>query len=93
MTILAFWSVDNDSVDRHTLDYVSDVDAFDILWHRRDELDAKFYDMTKRSIGDFYLMGTCFDFEEDYNDEMLDGGHWCKVLSVDDEDVKQIIED
>ena len=91
MTILVFWTAGNYEVERHTLDEVSDLYAFDILWHKRDDLDARFYDMTKRSVGDFYYMGTSYDFEEDYNDEMLDGGFWCKVLSVDEEDVKRII--
>lgn len=91
MTILAFWTVGSYEVERHTLDNASDLDAFDILWNKRDELDVKFYDMTKRRTGDFYLMGTPSDFEEDYNDEMLDGGHWCKVLHITTYDVKQII--
>lgn len=91
MKILAFWTVGSYEVERHTLDNMSDLDAFDILWHKRDELDVKFYDMTERRTGDFYLMGTPSDFEEDYNDEMLDGGHWCKVLHLDEEDVKQVI--
>lgn len=93
MTILVFWSVGSYEIERHTLDNVSDLDAFDILWHKRDELDARFYDMTERRTGDFYLMGTPSDFEEDYNDEMLDGGHWVKVLHLDEEYVKQIIEE
>ena len=57
MTILAFWTVGSYEVERHTLDNVSDLDAFDILWHKRDELCARFYDMTKRSVGDFYYSG------------------------------------
>ena len=96
MTILAFWTVDNDTVDRHTLDNVSDLDAFDILWHKRDKLVARFYHMDTSSYSDpfgQYGILNASDFEEDYNDEMLDGGFWCKVLSVDEEDVKQVMED
>lgn len=92
MTILAFWTVDSYEVERHTLDDVSDKDAFDILWHKRDEMNVRFYDMTERGIGNFYLMGDPYDFEEDYNNEDLDGGWWTKVLMLDEEYVKQIIE-
>ena len=94
MTILVFWTAGNYEVERHTLDNVSDLDAFDILWHKRDELGARFYDMDTSSysapFGQYGILNAS-DFEEDYNDEMLDGGFWCKVLSVDEEDVKQII--
>ena len=94
MTILVFWSVDNESVDRHTLDYVSDLDAFDILWNRRDELKARFYNMDASSYGDplgQYGILNASDFEEDYNDEMLDGGKWTSIIRLDEEYVEQII--
>lgn len=94
MTILAFWTVDDYDVERHTLDDVSDLDAFDILWHKSDELNARFYNMDTSSYSDplgQYGILNASDFEEDYNNEMLDGGQWTKVLRVDKYDVKQII--
>ncbi len=96
MTILVFWSVDSDEMARHTLDNVSDVDAFDILWHKRDELDARFYNMDTGSYSDpfgQYGILNSSDFDEDYNNEELDGGQWTKVMRIDEEDVKQIVEE
>lgn len=96
MTILAFWSVRSYEVERHTLDNVSDVDAFDILWHKRDELKAEFYNMDTSSYSDpfgQYGILNASDFEEDYNNEDLDGGHWTKVLHLDEASVKQIVEE
>ena len=94
MTILVFWSVDNDKVDRHTLDYVSDLDAFDILWHKRDELKAVFYRMDTQDYSDpfgQYGIWNASDFVEAYNDEELDGGKWTTLLVLDEDYVKQII--
>ena len=94
MTILAFWTVDSCDVERHTLDDMSDLDAFDILWHKRDELRATFYDINTRNYGDpmgMYGIGNASDFEQDYNDEELDGGMWTKVIHLDEDYVKQII--
>lgn len=88
MTIFAFWQVGSYKVERHTLDNVSDLDAFDILWHKRDELCARFYSPES----DYTLpIWTASEFEDDYNNEELDGGLWTKVMKVDREDVKQII--
>lgn len=91
MTILAFWSAGSYDIERHTLDDVSDEEAFDILWHKRDELDAQFYDIEYDGYDRHMLNGS--EFEQDYNDELLDGGMWVKVLHIDEEYVKQIIED
>lgn len=91
MTILAFWSAGSYEVERHTLDDVSDEEAFDILWHKRDELEAHFYDIEYDGYDRHMLNGS--EFEQDYNDEMLDGGMWVKVLRIDEEYVKQIIEE
>lgn len=96
MLILVFWTVVSYEVERHTLDNVSDVDAFDILWHRRDELRARFYHMDTSSHSDpfgQYGIGNASDFEEDYNNEELDGGHWTKVIRIDEEHAKQIVEE
>ena len=94
MILLAFWSVGNFDVERHTLDNVSDVDAFDILWHKRDELDARFYDFGSFSYSDpngQYGILNAYDFEEDFNDEILDNGRWGKTIRIDEEDLRKII--
>lgn len=94
MIILAFWEVCSYDVERHTLDNVSDVEAFDILWHKRDELDARFYNMDTSSYSDpfgQYGILNASDFEEDYNNEELDGGHWTKVMRIDEAYVKTIL--
>lgn len=88
MRVLAFWDVRNYEIERHTLDNVSDIEAFDILWHKRDELNARFYNVSERD-SDLFLNAD--DFETDYNDELLDGGHWCKTLRLTSYDAKQII--
>lgn len=96
MTILVFWEVGSYDVERHTLDNVSDIDAFDILWHKQDELNARFYNMDTSSYSDplgQYGILNASDFEEDYNNEMLDGGQWTKVLRVNKEDIMKIIEE
>ena len=96
MTILAFWGVGSYEVRRHSLDDVSDIDAFDILWHKRDELEARFYNMDTRDYGDpfgQYGILNASDFVEDYNDEKLDGGKWTCIIRIDEDDVKQIIEE
>lgn len=96
MTILVFWKVGVYEVERHTLDAVSDVEAFDILWHMRDELNARIYNMDTSSYSDpfgQYGILNASDFEEDYNDEYLDGGHWTKVIRIDEDYVKQIVEE
>lgn len=90
MTILAFWSVDS-KIERHTLDEVSHEEAFDILWHLRDEIEVHFYDIEYEGYDMHMLNGP--EFEQDYNDELLDGGHWVKVLYIPSDDVKRIMED
>lgn len=92
MTILAFWTIISDEVDRHTLEGMFDLEAFDILWHKRDELDARFYSMDSDQF-DQYGIRNASDFQEDYNNTDLDGGKWTKVLVLDEDYVKQIIEE
>ena len=94
MTILAFWTVVSYEVDRHTLEGMSDIEAFDILWHKRDELKAVFYNMDTRDYSDpfgRYGIRNASDFVEDYNNEELDGGKWTTILILDEDYVKQII--
>ena len=88
MTILAFWGVYNDDIERHDLDNVSDIDAFRTLWGKREELDVRFYSPES----DYTLpVLTASEFEDDYNNEELDGGMWTKVMKVEKEDVLNII--
>lgn len=93
MKILAFWSAGSE-LERDAFECMSELDAFDILWHKRDELSALFYDLDARLYNDSkwqHDIRSMSDFEDDYNDEYLDGGMWCKMLYIDEEDVKQII--
>lgn len=94
MTILAFWSVDSD-FERDAFDGMPHEEAFRILWENQDKINARFYDVESFYGDDAYglqqYMGNADDFETDYNDEELDGGHWCKAFLVPSEDVKQII--
>lgn len=94
MTILAFWSVDSD-FDRDSFNDGTHEDSFRALWKHRHEIDAKFYDV-ESFIGDdayglYNYMGNADDLEQDYNDELLDGGHWCKALLIPSDDVRAII--
>ena len=95
MTILAFWKVGDLDFERHTFDDMPHEEAFRILWENRHKIDARFYDVESFYCDDAYglqqYMGNADDFETDYNNEDLDGGHWCKALLVQSDCVKQII--
>ena len=97
MTILAFYPVNNDlGWERHDFDCMDDEKAFKVLWEHGDEVYARFYDMEShfgdRNTYDLpYPMRDADDFEEDYNDEELDGGWWCKTLHVPSDYVKQVM--
>ena len=98
MTILAFYPVDNDlDLERYSFEDMLHEDAFRLLWKNRRKLDARFY-----NIEDFVCdydeyglrryLGSADDFEQDYNDEELDnGGWWCKALLIPSDTVKEII--
>lgn len=93
MRLIAFWSVDSD-FDRDAFECMSVVDAVSILYHKRDEIGTKFYDLDARSYNDSLWQDgirSLSDFEDDYNYEDLDGGFWCKVFELDEEYVKEII--
>ena len=94
MTILAFWSVDSD-FERDSFDGMPHEEAFRILWENQDKINARFYDVESFYGDDAYglqqYMGNADDFETDYNDEELDGGHWCKALLILSDDVRAII--
>ena len=93
MTIIAFWKVGSYDVERHTLDDVSDLEAFKILYEKRLELDVRFYNMDSRSWSDplsrFGIMNAA-EFEEDYNDEYLDGEMWVKHMVLNPIDVESV---
>lgn len=94
MTILVFWSVLS-KLGRHDLDNLSYEEAFKELWSKRDDIDAKFYDVESFGGRDLYglqkWLGDADDFETDYNDEILDGGLWCKAISLPSRIVSDII--
>lgn len=95
MTILAFWQVGNAGFERGDLDCISHEEAFEKLWKNQDDLCARFYDMESFTCDDAYglhnYIGNADDFEVDYNDEVLDGGLWCKAMLVPSDDVRRII--
>lgn len=98
MTILAFYPVDNElNWDRQEFDYGTHEEAFKKMWENRKRAEVTFYDMDSNwqydatSLGQF--MAHSGDFEEDYNNEEWDGGHWVKVLSVRSDYVKRVIKE
>lgn len=86
MTILAFWSVEDVRFSRDILENMSSKEAFQLLWENRDKIDALFYDMESFIGKDTHnlsrYIGSADDLEVDYNDELLDGGHWMKAISI-----------
>lgn len=91
MIILALYPVDNSlGWERHEFDCLDDDMTFKKMWEEQDGLEAHFYQMDSKSYSGRLLNGA--EFEEDYNDEYYDGGFWCKVLIVDDEFAKKVIE-
>ena len=97
MTILAFYPVDNAlGWDRFPaeLGCLEQDMAFKKMWFERDGLDAKFYDMGHKDYGDKlgqYGIKNADEFEDDYNDEDLDGGFWVKVFIVDRAFVEEVV--
>ena len=95
MIILAFWSVNNDYFERYAFDGVPHEDAFRELWEHREAIDAKFYDVEsfigKDANGLSRYMSNADDLEEDYNDELLDGGHWMESLNIPADAVAKIV--
>ena len=69
---LAFYRVSNSKdYDRHTFDNMSVDEAFSLLNELSDN-EFRVYDL------DHSL--DALDLENDYNDEILDGGWWLKVI-------------
>lgn len=80
--------------DRVWSEQNSDSIIFEELWRRRESLGAHFYDMDDRygfrgELNEY--LGSSDDFETDYNNELFDGGYWCKVVHLLPSVVKDII--
>lgn len=76
---IAFYKVDNSmGYERHTFDHIYDKpkEIFKML-KKLDEDEWKLYEM---SVGYDTKMPSLDDFEEDYNNEELDGGWWCVLI-------------
>ena len=80
--IIAFYKVDNSlNYDRHSFDYIRD-NSEEIkrqLSLLPDE-ELKIYDMNSYGYGNMPSPNMA-DFEDDYNDEILDGGWWCIIIN------------
>ena len=72
---LAFYKVDNSkSYERHTFD----------MWCDRPDVIKEMLSELKDEELRMYNMDNMYDvdfFQEDYNDEELDGGWWCVVIN------------
>ena len=87
---LAFYKVSNSKdYERHTFDYIYDKPQEILKMLRKLKSDEWImYDLTETSRSTMYP--TLGDFEEDYNDEMLDGGWWSVIIrDYQTEDEKQ----
>lgn len=73
---LAFYKVENSlGLERHSFDCEDKSEKIMETLAKLPDGECKVYDM------DNYGWGTnAADFEEDYNDEELDGGWWCIVI-------------
>lgn len=93
MTI-AFYKVDNSlNYERHEFDQFCDrpQEVLDML-QRLPEDEVKFYDADKYSWQS--KEPTLADFENDYNDEELDGGWWCIIINdAKQKEKKQTLEE
>ena len=73
--ILAFYKVDNSkNYERHTFDMWYDKpDVIKSMLSELSDEELRMYDMENMYEVDF--------FQDDYNDEVLDGGWWCVVIN------------
>ena len=73
--ILAFYKVDNSkNYERHTFD----------MWYDRPQVIKEMLSELKDDEFHCYDMDNDVDrsiFQDDYNDEVLDGGWWCVVIN------------
>ena len=72
---LAFYKVDNSkNYERHMFDMWCDKpDVIKSMLSELSDEELRMYDMNNSHDVDF--------FQEDYNDEYLDGGWWCVVIN------------
>ena len=91
MRLLVFWTADEDSA---LFDGMGPIEAFETLYRHREELGARIYDLDAMNYNDSMQQDgikSMSDFEDDYNNEDLDGGFWSMVLEVGDSFVKRIV--
>lgn len=81
--IIAFYPVDG-SLERHTFDYCFGKNV-DILTAITKEDDYHLYRLDK----DDQRFGSIFEFIEDYNDEVLDGGWWAISLEMTEDEINE----
>ena len=73
--ILAFYKVDNSqNYERHTFDcWCDNTQVIKEMLSRFSDEELKMYNMNNKDDVDI--------FQEDYNDEELDGGWWCVAIN------------
>lgn len=76
---LAFYKVENSkNFERHTFDNIYDKrEEILRMLNQLKEDEWRAYDMNRR---EWNGSPNALDFEEDYNDEFLDGGWWCIAI-------------
>lgn len=79
--LVVFYKVDNSKeYDRHTFDGWRKEETLKALYELPDD-EVRSYDMEHYTLSGKYGMNpNAIDFEEDYNNEELDGGWWCVVI-------------
>lgn len=76
---LIFYPISNNmGFDRHTFDCMDDEHIFKEVQKLE---NYKIYDLSRCDRRGRVL--DCSDFVEDYNDEELDGGWWCVLITLD----------
>ena len=90
MVIVAFYKVD--TFNRESFDCCLHIDAFKELLELDSE-DVRFYavDFGYHEIPQGCPLRSADELEEDYNNEELDGGWWCKTLVIPTDDVNEIL--
>ena len=90
MIIVAFYIVD--CAGRHEYDDWYHADAFKELL-KLDGDDVRFYavDFGYHEIPQGCILRSQEEFEDDYNNEELDGGWWSKTLMIPTDDVNEIL--
>lgn len=79
-TLIAFYKVDSE-FDRHSFDTMDDNEIYEKLSQMSTD-DCLIYDTsTNKGTGKEFDLA---DLERDYNDELLDGGWWMKILVINE---------